>query len=238
MSQAIRVITIDGPAGSGKSTVAKRVASTFGFRMLNSGAIYRALTLSCLRAGIDVENSSAVVAHLQSESLRIELDADKKNQGSASGMVRLNGEPVSDALRGAEVTAAVSAVSMLPEVREYALPLQRMQATAPGLVAEGRDMGTVVFPDAAAKIFLQASLDERARRRLADTADGSTAGMDADEVRSDLARRDRIDSTRAVAPLKAAEDAVVVDTDGKNLDQVTEEVLQAARTRFAATEQA
>lgn len=232
MSQAIRVITIDGPAGSGKSTVAKRVASTFGFRMLNSGAIYRALTLSCLRAGIDVENSAAVVAHLQSESPRIEFDADQEDE------VRLNGEAVSAALRGAEVTAAVSAVSMIAEVREYALPLQRRQATAPGLVAEGRDMGTVVFPDAAAKIFLQASLDERARRRLADAADGSTAGMDADEVRSDLARRDRIDSTRAVAPLKAAGDAVVVDTDGKDLDQVTAEVLRAARTRFAAMEQA
>ncbi|HYY79497.1 MAG TPA: (d)CMP kinase [Actinomycetes bacterium] len=218
------VVAIDGPAGAGKSTVARRVAERTGLRYLDTGATYRALTLGLLRRGVPPDDPAAVAEAARTIDLDLELDA------AGRATVLLDGKPPGAELRSAEVNAAVSAVSAVPAVRQQLVALQRSLVGLGGIVAEGRDVGTVVWPDAEVKVYLTASEPERARRRA---GDGNGGGESADA----LARRDRLDSSRATSPTRPADDAVVLDSTGRAVDQVVEEVLgrvavaRAERTR-------
>ena len=224
MTGPARAIALDGPSGSGKSTVARRVATALGWRYVDTGATYRAVTLAVLRAGVDVHDAAAVVA-VASRSV-VGQDTDP-----AAPVTRLDGEDVSAALRGPDVTAAVSAVSAVPAVRSLLVERQRALAGEGGAVVEGRDIAAVVLPDAAVKVYLDASPTERARRRAGD----SDAGIDTrstvrlhDAVAADLARRDALDSSRAVSPLAVAPGATVLDSSALGVDEVVDRVLQLA----------
>jgi CMP/dCMP kinase len=216
------VVAIDGPAGSGKSTVARRVAELAGLRHLDTGATYRALTLALLRRGIPPEDPRAVADAAKSVDLTVELPPGD----TGVARVLLDGVPVGAELRSSQVNAAVSAVSAVPAVRELLVARQRSLAGLGGIVVEGRDIGTVVWPGADVKVFLTASDSERARRRSSDHGGGESAEA--------LARRDRLDSGRATSPTRAADDAVVIDSTDRTVDEVVEEILrlvEAARTR-------
>lgn len=211
MSERV-VIAIDGPAGTGKSSVARGLARELGARYLDTGAMYRIATLAAVRAGVDLDDPDAVAA---ATDVALSVGYDP-----ASQQAYLGDEDVSAVIRGDEVTRAVSAVSAVPEVRTRMVALQRELTAGPGsVVVEGRDIGTVVLPDADLKIFLTASAETRARRR---NDQNVAAGLvdDYDGVLADVRRRDHLDSTRAVSPLRAAEDAVVVDTSDMTLDEV------------------
>jgi CMP/dCMP kinase len=205
----VLVIALDGPAGTGKSTVARALAERLGVAHLDTGAMYRAVTWAALRAGLDATDPAdrAAVGDL-ARRVRLEVDA---------GPVRVDGVDVTADIRGPEVTAAVSAVSAIPAVRAELRDRQRAWMVAHrGGVAEGRDMGTVVFPHAQLKVFLTASSDVRARRRAAELAG------DVEAIARDIERRDRADSTRADSPLQRADDAVVVDTSELRPDQIVD----------------
>lgn len=216
-----RIIALDGPSGSGKSTVARAVARRLGWRYVDSGATYRAVTLSALRSGVDLTDAVAVSRAAQ---VAVELCTDPDAPG-----VRLAGEDVSAEIRGPAVTGAVSAVSAVPAVRAQMVRLQRLLA-GDAAVVEGRDIGTVVFPGAAVKVFLDADADVRARRRAGDTDAGvRVEGGDAVQaVAVDLARRDHLDSSRTVSPLGAAPDAVHLDATTLSVDEVVTRVLELA----------
>jgi len=216
-----RVVAIDGPAGSGKSTVARAVARALGLEVLDTGAMYRAVTLAVLAAGADPADPEACAA--AARSVRIDLGA----------RVVLDGRDVTEAIRGPEVTAAVSAVSAHPAVREVLVGHQRAWAEAHGgAVVEGRDIGTVVFPHATLKVFLTASDEERARRRARDEA-AADRTADVAAVQADLARRDRLDAGRAASPLVAAPDAVPVDSTDRTIDDVVRSIVDEFRRREA-----
>jgi cytidylate kinase len=207
-----RVIAIDGPGGSGKSTVSRAVADRLGWRHLDTGAYYRAATLAVLEADLDASDADAVFERVNG----CHFD-------QALGQMLLDGRDVSSDIRSETVTGAVSAVAAQPLVRSHMVELQRDWATRhPGAVVEGRDIGTVVFPDAPVKVFLTADPAERARRRS-----GETGGA-ADATASALELRDRLDSTREVSPLRPAEDAVVIDTTDMGIDEVVESIVAAA----------
>ena len=211
------LVAIDGPAGSGKSSVARAVAEELGVADLNTGGAYRAVALAALREGVDLEDGNA----LASISHRVSLDG---------GGVRLDREPVPEReLRAPEVSAAASTVSARPEVREVLLDVQRDAAQRAreqgGAVVEGRDIGTVVLPGADLKIYLSAEPEERARRRAHQT--GREAELD--RIREAMNRRDRQDSERTTSPLKPAADAVVLDTTALSLEEVVSRVLELAR---------
>ncbi|WP_158019108.1 (d)CMP kinase [Mycobacterium basiliense] len=199
------VIAIDGPAGTGKSSVSKGLARGLGTRFLDTGAMYRMVTLAVLRAGVDPDDAEGVADLASAVELSVGYDPN-------ASRFYLAGQDVSSEIRGDAVTRAVSAVSAVPAVRTRLVDLQRAMARGPGsIVVEGRDIGTVVFPDAPVKIFLTASAETRARRR---NTQNIAAGLvdDYDSVLADVRRRDHLDSTRAVSPLRAAADAIVVDT--------------------------
>lgn len=203
----MRVVAIDGPVGSGKSTVAKAVASRLGLPYLESGAMYRVVAWAAIQRGIDPEAADALI------TLAAELDMDVGEQ------VVVDGKDVTGELRSPEVGRAVSAVAATPGVRTELVRRQREWVEAQGgAVVEGRDIGSVVFPDADVKVFLTASAAERARRR------------ELDETPDDLARRDLIDSTRAVSPLVVAQGATVVDTTGRPIDDVVDEIVDMLET--------
>jgi cytidylate kinase len=205
----VRVIAIDGPAGSGKSTVARMVAERLGLDYLDTGAMYRSVAFAALRRGIDPTATDAVAEVARDVSIEV------------AGAVTVDGLDATAAIRGAEVTSAVSSVAANPAVRAEMVHRQRQWAAKRGGgVVEGRDIGSVVFPDAVLKIYLTASDDERARRRA--VQDG---GADVRAVREDIARRDRVDSTRAASPLAVAADAIVIDTTDRTAGDVVEEVL-------------
>lgn len=213
----MKLVTIDGPSGSGKSTVARAVASELGVEALDTGAMYRAVTVAMLRAGADLadEQAAAEIADVSKLSItdRVELD----------------GRDVTREIRSPEVTAAVSTVAAHPAVRRVLVQRQRAWVKARGGgVVEGRDIGTVVFPEAPLKVFLTASDEERARRRHHDQADGSR-DADLEVVKESLRRRDERDSTRAASPLQAATDALVIDTTGREAEGVVREVLERVR---------
>jgi cytidylate kinase len=217
------VVAIDGPAGSGKSTVARRVAELAGLRYLDTGATYRALTLALLRRGVPPDDPGAVADAAKSVDLTVELPPGD----TAAARVLLDGVPVGPELRSPQVNAAVSAVSAVPAVRELLVARQRALAGLGGIVVEGRDIGTVVWPGADVKVFLTASDRERARRRSSDRGGGG-------ESAEALARRDRLDSGRAASPTRAADDAVVIDSTDRTVDEVVEQILrlvEAARAR-------
>ena len=222
------VVAIDGPAGSGKSTVARRVSEALGLPALDTGAMYRAVTWAVLDAGIDPADSSVV----SSLARRLELDVGPP--------VRVGGRDVNDAIRTAEVSAAVSTVAAIPEVRRVLVAAQREWIEVHGGgVVEGRDIGTVVAPDALLKIYLEASEEERARRRqrqedVVESASEATGGLAATQAA--IRRRDAIDSGRAVSPLAVADDAVVLDTTGLSVDGVVAEVLRRYRASLDAAE--
>ncbi|WP_055404441.1 MULTISPECIES: (d)CMP kinase [unclassified Mycobacterium] len=217
------VVAIDGPAGTGKSSVSRGLARALGARYLDTGAMYRMVTLAVLRAGVDPADAEAV-GRIGSTA-RLSVDGDR---------YFLAGEDVSIEIRGDEVTRAVSAVSSVPAVRARLVGLQREMAEGPGsVVVEGRDIGTVVLPDAPVKIFLTASAETRARRRNDQNVAGGLAD-DYDAVLADVRRRDHLDSTRAVSPLRAAADAVVVDTSEMTEPQVIDHLLELVRQRNGA----
>lgn len=228
---ATKVIALDGPSGSGKSTVARGVAQALGWRYVDTGATYRAATLAVLRAGTELSDDGAVTAVVGAAG--IELSTDPGTAG-----VRLDGEDVTGVVRGPEVTAAVSAVSAVPAVRTQLVALQRRLAGGTGAVLEGRDIGTAVFPDAAVKVFLDASEEVRASRRAGDTDAGVSVpgGQTAVAVvAADLARRDLLDSSRTASPLQAAQDAFHLDSSTLDAAQVVERVLELARRAGVAT---
>jgi cytidylate kinase len=237
-----RAVALDGPSGSGKSTVARGVARRLGWRYVDTGATYRAVTLAVLRAGTDPADTAAVLDVARRSEVRLSTDPDRPE-------VLLDGTDVSTEIRGAAVTAAVSAVSAVPEVRSLLVALQRGLAGTQGAVVEGRDIGSVVLPTAAVKAYLDASPEERARRRAADRDAGvtSTSGTSAvaDDavlrraVAADLARRDALDSGRTASPLTVADGAVVIDSSGLDADAVVERVLDLVRrTGLAVPERA
>lgn len=219
-----RVIALDGPSGSGKSTVGRALARLLGWRYLDTGATYRAATLAVLRAGADPADAAAVAATVA--AVRIEVSTDPDKPGTTLGS-----EDVSAVIRGPEVTAAVSAVSAIPAVRAQMVALQRELAGTDGAILEGRDIGTTVFPDAPVKVFLDASPQVRAGRRAGDTDSGVAAtGPDlVSQVAADLARRDRLDSSRKASPLEPAPDAVHLDSSTLDADAVVQRVLSLAR---------
>jgi len=222
------VVAIDGPAGSGKSTVARKVAEALGLPALDTGAMYRALTWAVLDEGIDPADAGAVTALAE----RLELDVGPP--------VLVGGRDVNDAIRTADVTAAVSVVAAIPEARIILVRAQREWiAVHGGGVVEGRDIGTAVAPDALLKIYLVASEEERARRRqrqddVSVEAGEGTGGLAATQAA--IRRRDAIDSGRAHSPLAAADDAVVLDTTGLSVEGVVEEVLRRYRTALDVAE--
>ena len=224
-SPATKVIAHDGPSGSGKSTVARGVAQALGWRYVDTGATYRAATLAVLRAGTELTDADAVAQVVGQADIDVSTDP-----GTAG--VRLDGEDVTALVRGPEVTAAVSAVSAVPAVRTRLVDLQRRLAGEAGAVLEGRDIGTAVFPESSVKVFLDASAEVRAARRAGDTDAGVsvTGGQTAvAAVAADLARRDRLDSSRTTSPLQAAQDAVHLDSSTLDAAQVVERVLDLAR---------
>lgn len=214
MQHSIPVITIDGPTASGKGTVSQRVAARLGFHYLDSGALYRLTALSALRHEVPLKDEHGIAKLAEKLPCRFEGD-----------QVFLAQENVSSAIRAEEVGNLASKIATLPTVRQALFGLQRSFRKAPGLVADGRDMGTVLFPQAMLKVFLTASVEARARRRYKQLIDkGFSANMD--DLLKDLKERDERDSNRAVAPLKPAEDAYLLDTSDMTADEAVERVLQ------------
>ena len=221
MSGGSSVLALDGPAGAGKSTVARKCAHMLGVTVLDTGAMYRAVTIACLHAGVDVQDGDACARVGRAVSIILEDD----------GRVLLDGRDVTAEVRTPEITATVSTVSAHAMVREIMVDHQRAWAEHHGAgVVEGRDIGTVVFPQAQLKVFLVASNDERARRRMNDEA---VAGRITkfEDLLADLERRDRLDSQRASSPLKPAEDAVLIDTTGRGVDDVVDQIVTLYRSR-------
>jgi len=217
------VIAVDGPSGSGKSSTSRGVASALGYDYLDTGAMYRAMTWAMLRRGVDVTDAEKVAA--DAPLVRIVSGVDPRNPTIVVGDV-----DVATAVRTDEVTSAVSPVSAVPRVRELLVRQQRERISASidsgrGIVVEGRDIGTVVAPDAALKIYLVADPAARANRRAAELG-----GADASATEASLARRDQIDSTRAASPLTQADDAVVVDSTRLSLDEVIARIVELARS--------
>ena len=220
-------VAVDGPAGTGKSSVSRGLARALQARYLDTGAMYRIVTLAVLRAGIDPADQAAV--GIASAAVQLSVGSDPDEDRSY-----LDGEDVSSEIRGDAVTRAVSAVSSVPAVRTRLVELQRTLARGPGsVVVEGRDIGTVVLPDADVKVFLTASAETRARRR---NDQNVAAGLPDDYagVLADVRRRDHLDSTRAVSPLRAASDAVVVDTSEMTEPEVIARLLRLVKQQSEA----
>lgn len=222
------VIAIDGPSGTGKSTVARRVAAALRAGYLDTGAMYRLVTLAVLETGIDPTDDAAVAGMVASVTFDPPTDPSAQQH-------QLAGRPVTREIRGPEVTRAVTPVSANPAVREHLTTRQRSLARSGRMVVEGRDIGTVVVPDAELKIYLTADADERARRRhrqdVGRSAAAAAAATDIAAVALDLARRDDADSRRAHAPLQAADDAVVIDSSQMELAETVATVLALAAER-------
>ena len=215
-------IAIDGPAGAGKSTIAKLAAKELGFIYVDTGALYRSIGLYAYRQGLTAEDKSAVVALLPQISVELAFN-DLGEQ-----IVLLNGEDVSGQIRTPEISMMASAVSSVPEVRAFLLDTQRDMAHTKNVIMDGRDIGTVVLPDAQLKIFLYASPECRARRRYIELKE---KGMDVvyEDVLQDVVDRDYADSHRDIAPLKPADDAIMVDTSGEDRDTSVERLLKIMR---------
>jgi cytidylate kinase len=222
------VIAVDGPAGTGKSSVSRGLARTLGTRYLDTGAMYRIVTLAVLRAGVDLADTPAIESAATDVPLSVGYDPDEDR-------AYLDAEDVSSEIRGDAVTKAVSAVSAVPAVRARLVGLQRELAAGPGsVVVEGRDIGTVVLPDADVKIFLTASAEERARRRNEQNV-AAGLGNDYEGVLADVKRRDHLDSTRTVSPLRAADDALVVDTSDMSESEVIAHLVELVEQRAGAS---
>jgi len=222
MGNAEHVVAIDGPAGAGKSTVARRVAERLGYAFLDTGAMYRAATWRAITVGVDLDDP--VAAAESTRAMRLEL-----NDREGGLQVLVDGQDVSEAIRSPEVTRVVYKLDENPEVRAHLVMLQRAFAAKRPTVAEGRDMGTVVFPSAKCKIFLDASIEERTRRRAAELQAKGIA-VDVDSLREEIRVRDEKARTRAVAPLRRAGDAILVDTTDLAIDEVVDKIVRLARS--------
>lgn len=222
------VVAMDGPSGTGKSSVSRRLATRLDANYLDTGAMYRVATLRVLRAGIELTDTAAIGAAVKELPLTIGTDPSRE-------VILLDGIDVSSEIRGDAVTKAVSAVSAVPEVRDLLVALQRdITSTAQRIVVEGRDIGTVVLRDADAKIYLTASAEARAERRNQQNI-REGRGDDYEAVLADVQRRDNLDSTRKVSPLRPAEDAVLVDTSDMNMDEVIDELFRVVRRQVSTS---
>lgn len=218
-------VAIDGPAGAGKSTIARRAAKEIGFIYVDTGALYRAIGLYVLQKGISCSDTQQVIALL--DEIKVSLAFVNGEQ-----RVLLCGDDVSDAIRTAEVSMAASTVSAIPEVRSFLFQLQRDMARDNNVVMDGRDIGTVVLPDAKIKIFLTASPEERSRRRYEEMLQKGMAA-DYEQVLAELKERDYNDSHRAIAPLVPAKDAILVDTTGNTLEQSVRQLTNIIKERLS-----
>lgn len=215
------IIAIDGPSGAGKGTIARRVAGRLGYRHIDTGAMYRALAWKAIEEGIDLTDEDAVSALAARAAFDI-----------GDGVVRVDGHDVAADIRTAEMDRAAAAVARQPRVRAVLIARQRAMGEGGGVVMEGRDIGTAVFPDAPLKIYLDASPEERARRRATDPAHAAGRGAAAiADVANALAERDLSDRTRAASPLQQAPDAIAIDTTGIPIDDVVQQVLRLAEKR-------
>ncbi|MBA3640483.1 MAG: (d)CMP kinase [Acidobacteriota bacterium] len=220
-STRLFIIAIDGPSGAGKGTVARAVAASLGYRHVDTGAMYRALAWKAVHERLKLEDESALATLARRAVIEV-----------SDGVVRVDGHDVKEAIRTAEIDKAAAAVARQPGVREVLIRQQREIGVGGGVVMEGRDIGTVVFPSADLKIYLDASPEERARRRATDPSHASGTGNAAvQDVASALAERDRSDSTRKASPLALAPDAVLIDTTGVPVDAVVQRVLALAARR-------
>ena len=217
------IIAIDGPAGSGKSSVAREVARRLGFHYLDTGAMYRALAFAALQQGVGLDDEPGLVALASTSPVEFVHAEDEP----LPSKVLIGGVDVTEEIRSPQVDDAVSPVARLARVREAMVRQQRVAADGQDIVVEGRDIGTVVFPDAELKVFLTASAQERARRRTQQQA-AAGAAVDTDSVHDAITRRDAADSSRAHSPLRAASDAVEVDTTGLGFEQVVSSVVDLA----------
>ena len=222
------IVAIDGPSGAGKSTVAKAVAKELGFSCLDTGAMYRAIAWQALHNGVSLDDEAALGEIARTYEIafgHVEGDPVPKR-------VFIGDAEVTDAIRTAEIDRAVSPTSAAPSVRAALLDQQRRIGNGGDYVVEGRDIGTVVFPDAAVKVFLTASDEERAHRRVRQNVDRGIGSIDYEEVLADLRRRDEADSSRATAPLRAAEDAVQIDSTSHYIEEVIDQICALAREKM------
>ena len=222
------IVAIDGPSGAGKSTVAKAVAKELGFSCLDTGAMYRAIAWQALQNGVSLADEAALGEIARTYDIafgHVEGDPVPKR-------VFIGDAEVTDAIRTAEIDRAVSPTSAAPSVRAALLDQQRRIGNGGDYVVEGRDIGTVVFPDAAVKVFLTASDEERAHRRVRQNVDRGIGSIDYEEVLADLRRRDAADSSRATAPLRAAEDAVQIDSTSHYIEEVIDQICTLAREKM------
>lgn len=219
------IVAIDGPAGAGKSTVARAVARALGIGYLDTGAMYRALTLTALRNGVAADDGPALIGLARDNAIML-------TDGPGGMRVAVSGDDVTVAIREADVTEAVSTVAAHPGVRDEMVARQREIMRDGDWVCDGRDIGSVVFPGAEVKVFLTASVDERARRRHAEIV-GRGEQVDVREVRDEVERRDHADSSRAASPLVVADGARVVDTTGMSVDEVVDRIAGLAREAAA-----
>lgn len=225
MPKTVPVLTIDGPSGSGKGTISRRVAAALGWHYLDSGAIYRAVGLAAAWEQIDLSDAEAVAACAARADIRFET-----GDGAGEPHVIVNGKDATHQLRMETAGAAASAIAGFPDVRAALMDLQRGFRRAPGLVADGRDMGTIVFPDAGTKVFLTASAEERAQRRHKQLKDKGVSVTLAGLL-GEIIARDARDASREVAPLRPADDAVTIDTTGIGIDAVVARVLALLPSR-------
>ncbi|ARF15465.1 MULTISPECIES: (d)CMP kinase [Sporosarcina] len=218
-------IAIDGPAAAGKSTIAKLVAKKLGYTYIDTGAMYRAITYKVLQSAIDLRNEEEITRLIA--QTEIELQPDEQVQ-----KVLLDGIEVTDAIRSHEVTTNVSAIAALTSVRDLLVAKQQNLAAESSVVMDGRDIGTAVLPEAELKIFMTASVEERAERRLLEE---QKRGMKSDyeTLKREISERDRADSERKISPLKKAEDAITIDTTGKTIEEVTNSIVEYAEKRLA-----
>lgn len=217
-------IAIDGPAGAGKSTVARKVAKQLGYVYIDTGAMYRAVTLSAGRAGIEPQDELELAAHARTLDIRLQ-------PGDRGQMVFVNGEDVTDLIRSREVTLSVSQVAANETVRDVLGTMQRELAQQKGVVMDGRDIGSHVLPNAELKIFLTATVQERALRRYNEISD--TQSVTLEQLAREIAERDRLDEQRELSPLVCAKDAIVLDSTTLSIDEVVTTIVKLSRTKLA-----